>query len=681
MKKLIYLPLIVGVMATTSCATQPKENKIPGVDLANLDTTYSPKNDFYNYATGGWQKNNPLQPEYARFGTFDQLRENNKEQLRILIEELSTGTHQPGTVAQKIADLYKLGLDSVKLNQEGVAPVKSQLDAISNIQDNKQLSQLLGQMARQGVNPFFYLYVDVDPGNSTANLTQFYQGGMSMGDRDYYLLEDDHSKELRQAFLSYIEKLFVLAGYTEKDAKSSAETVLKIQTQLAKIASSREDLRNPVANYNKMSRKDFEAKFKGIDWPVYFDAAGVAAAQEVSVGQIPFMQGIEKVMASQSLADIKTYLTYEVLDGAANYLGDDFEVASFDFYEKAMSGKQEQQPRWKRSLATTNGVLGEAVGQMYVEKYFPPQAKEKMINLVKNLQIALGERIQNLEWMSDTTKAKAQEKLNTFTVKVGYPDKWRDYSALNIDPNASYYQNVQNASQFEWDYMTSQLGKPVDKEKWHMSPQTVNAYYNPTTNEICFPAAILQPPFFYLDADDAVNYGAIGVVIGHEMTHGFDDQGRQFDKDGNLKDWWTEDDAKRFNERAQGLVAQYDSIKVLGDTHANGTFTLGENIADQGGLLVSYAALQNQLAANPELAKQMIDGFTPDQRFFLAYATLWAGNIRDEEILRLTKIDVHSLGKWRVNGALPNIDAFYQAFDVKEGDKMYLSPNDRVVVW
>ncbi|MGL5317969.1 MAG: M13 family metallopeptidase, partial [Bacteroidales bacterium] len=539
MNKLFYLPLIVGVMTTSSCATQQKEKKDTGIDLVNLDTTVSPNSNFYDYATGGWQKSNPLKPEYARFGTFDQLRENNKEQLRLLIEEVSNAAQPQGSVGQKIADLYKAGLDSARLNNEGHAPILSDIEHINSFTDRQQLGRLLGELTKKGISPFFYVYVDVDPGNSSENLMQFYQGGLSMGDRDYYIENDDQTKAIRDAFVEYVTKLFTLAGYSEADATSASESVINTQTLLAKISSSREELRNPVANYNKMSLKDFEAKFKGFNWKDYFSAAGLSAAQELSVGQVTFMQEMGKIVSSLSDKQLKDNLIFALLDVSANYMSDDFETASFDFYQRKMSGKQEQQPRWKRSLETTNSALSEAVGQMYVEKYFPPAAKEKMLKIVDNLEVALGERINNLEWMSDVTKAKAQEKLAAFTVKIGYPDKWRDYTALQIDSVSSYWTNVQNATAFEWDYMVSQLGKPADKAKWHMSPQTVNAYYNPTTNEICFPAAILQPPFFNLAADDAVNYGAIGVVIGHEMTHGFDDQGRQFDKDGNLKDWWT----------------------------------------------------------------------------------------------------------------------------------------------
>lgn len=679
MNKYFYLPLLAGVIATTGCASHQKEQlKNTGIDLANLDTTVIPQNDFYDYATGGWQKRNPLKPEYARFGTFDELRENNKEQLRTLIEGLGATQHPQGSIAQKIADLYNAGLDSTRLNSEGYTPVKSQMEAINGIQSKADLAKAVASLQRKGVPSFFYLFIESDPGNSAMNIAHTYQGGTNMGDRDYYLQDDEQTKQIRAAYLKYIEQLFTLSGYSEADAQKAAQTVLAIETELAKASYSREELRDPIKNYNKTAIKDFVANNKEFAWDLFFDEAGIGNAEFINISQVPFMGSVGKLVEKYPLDDLKTYLTFNLLNASAPYMSDDFVAASFNFYDKTLSGKQEQQPRWKRSLETTNGSLGEAVGQMYVEEYFPPQAKEKMLTLVNNLSDALGQRIQNLEWMSDTTKAKAIEKLGTITVKIGYPDKWRDYSALAISATDSYWDNVENASEFEWDYMISQNEKPVDKEKWHMSPQTVNAYYSPATNEICFPAAILQPPFFYLDADDAVNYGAIGVVIGHEMTHGFDDQGRQFDKDGNLKDWWTADDAKRFEEKTQGLVAQYDSIKVLGDTHANGAFTLGENIADQGGLQVAYTALQNVKAAQPQ---DSIDGFTPEQRFFLSYATLWAGNIRDAEILRLTKIDPHSLGRWRVNGALPNITSFYEAFDVQPGNAMYLAPENRVEIW
>ena len=680
MKKLIYLPLMIGAIVTSGCAGRAVQKSTDGLDLANLDTTVLPGQDFYDYATGGWQKANPLKPEYARFGSFDQLRENNREQLRSLIVELGQQKHAAGTVAQKIGDLYNAGLDSVRLNREGIAPLQQQLDAIAQITDKNQLGTVLGEMHREGIYPFFISYVDADPKNSSMNLLQTYQGGIGLEERDYYLDQDENMKVIREAYVQYIEQLFTLAGYTPEEAKSAATHILDLETALAEASYSQVELRDPNMNYNKMTLEALKKADPAINWDLYLTATGLGTPKEISVGQLPFMSRVNKVIEETPIAVIREYLTFNLLNAAAPYLSDAFSDANFNFYGKTLSGKQEQQPRWKRALATTDGALGEAIGQMYVEKYFPAEAKERMLKLVSNLQTALGERIQNLEWMSDSTKQAAMAKLNAFTVKIGYPDKWRDYGALQIDSNDSYWSSVRKSNQFDWDYMISQNEKPVDKSKWHMSPQTVNAYYNPSSNEICFPAGILQPPFFYMHADDAVNYGAIGVVIGHEMTHGFDDQGRQFDKDGNMNDWWTPEDAAKFSAKTAVLVNQFDSIRVLGDTHANGGFTLGENIADQGGLMVAYQALQKALAENGTTNAQ-IDGFSNAQRFFLSYANLWAGNIRDEEILRLTKIDPHSLGRWRVNGTLPNIETFYEAFPIKEGDAMYRKPEERIVIW
>lgn len=668
-------------MATTGCGTQTKPAEKESLDLrTNLDTVIVPGNDFYDYATGGWQKEHPLKPEYARFGSFDQLRENNREQLRILVEELGQTQHPAGSVAQKIGDLYNGGLDSVRLNSEGAAPVLALLQKVDSIQDNAQLSLVMGEMMRSGVSPFFYLFVDADPKDSGMNILQVYQGGLGMSQRDYYLEDSESMKNIRTEYLKYISKLFRLAGKSESDAQKAADDILKLETELAKGSFTQAELRNPIANYNKMEVAAFANANKAFDWASLLTAANLKDAKAINVQQVPFMNTVAEVVSQTPMDVTKEYLTFNVLKESAPYLSDEFTDANFDFYGKAMSGKQEQQPRWKRSLSTADAALGEAVGKMYVEKYFPAEAKERMLGMVSNLQTALGERLRGLEWMSDTTKQQAIEKLNAFTVKIGYPDKWRDYSALVISPDNSYLQNVMNSSRFEWDYMVNQNEKPVDKAKWHMTPQTVNAYYNPATNEICFPAGILQPPFFYLDAPDAINYGAIGVVIGHEMTHGFDDQGRQFDKNGNLADWWTAEDAEKFNAKTQVLVNQFDSIRVLGDVYANGRFTLGENIADQGGLLISHQALNNVLKQNPA-ANTDKNGFNTDQQFLLAYAGVWAGNIRDEEILRLTKVDPHSLGRWRVNGTLPNLDFFYSAFDVQPSDSMYRAPEERIVIW
>ena len=680
MRKLMVIPLVAaGMVAMSGCSKSPvKETaKVDAINLANLDTTVAPGTDFYQYACGGWIEKNPLKPEYSRFGTFDQLRDNNQEQLRSLIDELGSTPQEAGSVAQKIGSLYEMGLDSVKLNKEGMAPIKEQLEAIQRLGTKADVAKMVAVLHKEGMAPFFALFVDADEKNSSMNIVQLYQAGIGMGDRDYYLLDDEGTVKMRDAYKQFINRLFTLTGASPEQAEAAANAVMKIETGIAEISYSREDLRDSQKNYNKIKLEEFKAKNNPIDWDVYFESMGLMEIEYLDAKQLPFYGALDEFLKNVSIDEQKYYLAFNLLNAAAPYLSDEFVAAEFDFYGKTMSGKQEQQPRWKRSLSTVNGALGEAVGQMYVAKYFPASSKEKMLTLVGNLQKALSERIAGLEWMSDETKAKAQEKLSAFIVKIGYPDKWRDYTALEIKDD-SYWANVCRSNIFEMDYMLAQAGKPVDRSRWGMTPQTVNAYYNPTTNEICFPAAILQPPFFNPDADDAVNYGAIGVVIGHEMTHGFDDQGRNYDKDGNLTDWWTAEDAARFTERADRLVQQYDDIIVVDSVHANGRYTLGENIADQGGLLVSHLAYLNSLNGKTPAP---IDGFTNEQRFYLGYATLWGQNIRPEEILRLTKIDPHSLGKWRVNAALRNIDTFYSAFDIKEGDPMYMMPADRVVIW
>lgn len=678
-KRKMFPFLAAGIVALASCNTPQKEVvKIAAINPANMDTTVAAGTDFYEYACGGWIKNNPLKPEYARFGTFDQLLENNQEQLRVLIEELSATPHEAGSVAGKIGALYAMGLDSTKLNADGVAPIKEELAAINALATKSDVSKMVATLHKEGMAPFFALFVDADEKNSAMNIVQLYQAGIGMGDRDYYLLEDEGSAKMRDAYRAYINKLFTLAGSSPEQADAAVDAVMKIEKAIAEISYGREDLRDSQKNYNKLAYEDFKQIESPLDWDVYFESMGLAGLKELDAKQINFYKDMNKALQNTTVDEQKYYLAFNLLSAAAPYLSDDFVDADFEFYGKVMSGKQEQQPRWKRSLNTVNGALGEAVGEMYVEKYFPASSKEKMLTLVGNLQTALSERINGLEWMSDTTKAKAQEKLAAFTVKIGYPDKWRDYSGLEIKDD-SYWANVRRSNIFDMAYQLADVDKPVDKSRWHMNPQTVNAYYNPTTNEICFPAAILQPPFFNPDADDAVNYGAIGVVIGHEMTHGFDDQGRNYDKDGNLIDWWTAEDAVRFKERADKLVDQYDQIIVIDTLHANGRFTLGENIADHGGLLVAHQAYLNSLKGKETPAP--IDGFTNEQRFFLGYATLWGQNIRPEEIRRRTKIDPHSLGKWRVNAALRNIAPFYAAFDIKEGDLMFMAPADRVVIW
>ena len=675
MRKRMILPLAAGLMFA-GCSNQTA--KVPALDLTNLDTSVAPGDDFYQYACGGWMQKNPLKGEYSRFGSFDLLRENNKEQLKELFLELGKETHETGSVAQKIGDLYNMGLDSVRLNEEGAKPLGALLEDIENLSGKSEICRMAGTMQRTIANPFFGIYVDADMKNSSNNIVYWTQGGIAMGDRDYYIVSDEENKKIREAYKTYIHKLFTLAGYSEKDADRAVKSVMKVENALAKAASSREQLRDPQANYNMLSVKELKAKYNNIDWKEFLNELTLSGLDKINVGQLASLEAVNNIIGTYSERTLKDYLAFYYIDAASSYLSDDFVDANFEFYGKTLSGKEEKTQRWKSALEVPNSLLSEAVSEMYVAKYFSPESKNRMIKLVGDLQEALGQHIDALEWMSDETKVKAKEKLATFYVKIGYPDKWTDYTNLTINPSESYLANIMRAIEFATLDQIKNAGMPVDKDKWYMSPQTVNAYYNPTTNEICFPAAILQPPFFNPEADDAVNYGAIGVVIGHEMTHGFDDQGRQFDKVGNLEDWWTDADAAQFTERAEKLAAQFDAIEVAEGTFANGHFTLGENIADQGGLRVAYTAYRNSLNG---VEPAPIDGFTADQRFYLGYATLWAVNIREAEILRLTRIDPHSLGKWRVNASLRNIETFFNAFDIKEGDPMYLAPEKRVVIW
>ena len=662
----------------TSCAGQKEAKSTSGIDLANMDTTVSAGTDFFRYACGGWNDAHPLTAEYSRYGTFDELFENSQKQLRELIEGLAAQkNNQAGSAAQKIGDLYNMAMDSVTLNKQGAEPVKAMLDKIAGMKDKSEIVPMMTEMAHIGIGTYFHSYVYADPKNSSLNIFQMGQGGINLGEKEYYLDTDSITQNIREQYKLYIGKLFQLAGFSEADAQQKVADVMEIETAIAKVSRSATELRDPEANYHKMSFDELKKTIAGIDWDAYMKGLGIQAPAELNVEQVEPIQEVARLMNTLPLSKHVSYLEYNLLDAAASCLSDDFVAARFDFYGKGLSGRQVNQPRWKRAVNSVNGMLGELVGEMYVEKYFPAAAKERMVKLVKNLQTALGERIDAQEWMSDSTKIRAHEKLATFHVKVGYPDKWKDYSKLEIK-NDSYWANVCRASEWGFNDMYSRIGKPVDKDEWLMTPQTVNAYYNPSTNEICFPAAILQPPFFNMEADDAANYGAIGVVIGHEMTHGFDDQGRQFDKDGNLTDWWAPGDADRFKERAQVMVDFFNKIEVLPGLQANGELTLGENLADHGGLNVAYLAFQN---ATKDAPLGVVDGFTPEQRFFLAYATLWAGNIRDEQIRVYTKSDPHSLGKWRVNGALPHIQAWYDAFHITPSDPLYVAPENRVNVW
>ena len=678
MKKIVLFAATMACMA--SCQNQT--SKTPAIDPANFDLSVAPNVDFYQYATGGWQARNPLKPEYSRFGSFDVIAENNQKRINDLFQEMTKIEAAPGSVEQKISDLYKMGLDSVRLNAEGAAPIEAGVRELLSLTDRDRLTEAVARLHHTVANPFFGVGVQADLMNSDVNALYISQSGLTMGDRDYYL--EPENENIRMAYKEYLKKIFRLAGLPEADIDKAVAGVLSIETKLAEKNWSSVELRNIPAMYNPTKKADFEKAYDAIDWAEYYKTMGIGDFETIIVTTPSAIAAANDLMKNAPIEELRYYLAAQYINAAASYLSDDFINASFDFFGRVMSGKQEQKPRWKRAMSVPNGTLGEAVGEMYVAKYFPAEDKARMTELVKNLQKALSQHIAALDWMSDATKARAQEKLSAFTVKIGYPDKWKDYSTLEIDPAKSYWENIVGANEWYTADNIAKLGKPVDKDEWHMSPQTVNAYYNPTTNEICFPAAILQPPFYNPDADDAVNYGAIGVVIGHEMTHGFDDQGRQFDKDGNMNNWWTEEDAAAFKAKTDVLVKQFDAIEVLPAKdgqpalHANGALCLGENIADQGGLRVAWTAYHNSLEGKEKPAP--IDGFTPEQRFYLGYATLWAQNIRDEEAARLTKLDVHSLGKWRVNATLRNLQTFYDTFGITDGP-MFMPEEERVIIW
>ena len=681
MKIKIMLHAMTFAAVLASCQTNGESSQKSGIDLANLDSTYLPGTDFYMFATGGWQKAHPLTDEYSRYGSFDVLQENNNKQLRELIEGVAAQQNEKGSVAQKIADLYNSAMDSVALNEHGLDEMEAFL-ACDGYQTSAQitqdwLKQVWPKMLRQGVDGLMGFYIGADEKDSKNNILSIVQGGLTLGQKDYYLDQDPETAKIRKAYVAYIRQLVSHVGFGETDAARISDDVMRIETRLAQASKSMTELRDPEANYHKMSYDQLKKDFAGIDWDAYLHIFGISGLKDVIVGQPEAIHEVEKILAEETPEALQNVYLWHAIDMAAGYVDDESRNLSFAFWGTALSGKTQDRPRWKRAVSSVEGCLGEALGQLYVAKYFPPAAKERMEKLVANLQQALGERIDAQDWMSDETKKVAHEKLDAFYVKVGYPDKWTDYSTLQI--GNSYLQNILSCK--EWaiqDMIAKHLNKPVDKDEWYMTPQTVNAYYNPTTNEICFPAGILQPPFFDMEADDAFNYGAIGVVIGHEMTHGFDDQGSKYDKNGNLSQWWTEEDTKRFNERIQVMRDYHDSIEVLPGLHSNGSLTLGENMADHGGLMVAYQAFVNATAQAPLSDK---DGFTPAQRFFLAYANVWGQNIRDEEIRKRVKSDPHSLGKWRVNGQMPHMDAWYEAFGITEQDPMFVPKEKRVTIW
>lgn len=679
MKKItMAAALAVAALAADAQAPAAAQGAVHGVNKADMDMSVRPGDDFYQYAGGGWLKANPMKPEYSSYGVFNDLAETNRKQIRELFENLSKEKHAFGSVGQKVADLYNMAMDSVRLNKEGAAPLQKDLDKVKAFSKKADFTAFIADQHLYKGNPFFGIGVDTDLKNSDLNVMWLSAGTSGLPDRDYYLNTDADSKKKQEAYRAYLSKIFQLSGYKKKEAEKAAKVIYNIEYQFAEAKMSRAEARDYNKLYNIYTIDMLQKNYPAIQWAKYFKLMGVKDVKQVILTEPKVMAVAQKLMSTLSEQDIKYYVAGLIIKSSTSVLSDDFVNANFDFYGRLLNGQKEQKARWKRALGFPNSLLGEAVGELYVSKYFAGESKAKMLKLIDNLRKALATRIANLAWMNDTTKINALVKLNSFTVKVGYPDKWRDYSKLTIDPAKSLYDNVAAATYVETLRNLEKFGKPVDKSEWGMTPQTVNAYYNPTTNEICFPAAILQAPFFDVNADDATNYGAIGVVIGHEMTHGFDDQGRNFNADGNMVDWWTAGDSKRFTAAAEKLAAQFDQITVVGDLKANGHLTLGENIADQGGLRISYDAFKTtqQFQEGKE-----IDGFTPAQRFYLSYGRIWAEHMTEEAIYQQTKSDPHSIGRNRVNATLRNIDTWYDAFGVKEGDKMWLAPAERAIVW
>ena len=673
MKRLTFI--LATALMMTACAGGDAA-KVPAIDKANFDESISLKENFYQWATGGWQKNNPLKPEFSRYGSFDVLRENNEIRINDLFKAMAESTAEMGTVEQKISDLYKMGLDEERLNNEGAEPIREALNEIMNITDRDQVIAMLAKLHTDGVGVFFAAYPAADLADSNMTILYMEQAGLGMGNRDYYI--DEKNADKKAAYRTYLETIFTLAGI-EGDIKKMVEDVIALEDRIAEKHWSNVECRDIQKGYNPFTYEEFKAQFPGLDWDSYFAAFGLNDLKKLVVSQPSSFTNILEVLNTTDVEALRAYVAAHYIDAASNYLSEEFALASFEFFGKTMSGTQEIRPRWKRAMGVPNSILSDAVGQIYVAKYFPESEKARVELMVSNIQKAFSKHIDALDWMSEETKAKAQEKLAAFTVKIGYPNKWKDYSTLSVDPAKSYWANVVEANRWYTADSMSEVGKPVDREKWMMPPQMVNAYYMPTTNEICFPAAILQPPFYNPDADDAVNYGAIGVVIAHEMTHGFDDQGSQFDKMGNMNDWWTKEDREAFEKKTQVLVDQFNAIEVLPGLNADGKFSLGENIADQGGLRLAFTALTDYAWA--EGRPEDIDDFTGEQRFYIGYATLWAQNITDQEKERLTKIDVHSLGINRVNATLRNIQSFYDAFGIAEGDAMFMPIEERVIIW
>ena len=681
MKKRNFIAMMILTTVATGCGEkavetqEPKKEVVPAIELGNMDTSINPADDFFRYCNNNWMKNNPIPEEYSTFGAFTEIDQHNEILIQEIIDEVSKDANAAqGSVAQKIRDFYNAGMDTVAINERGYSELKPYFEMIDNLNDKAQLAVLMGKLHSDGIGGFFGAGGSSDPKNAEMVIMHLYQGGLSLTDRDDYLKEE--TQEMRDKYVEHVAKMFELTGTAPDAAADKAKRILALESEMAKNSMSRVERRDPDKTYNMRTLAELQKSTPNFDWNTYFKNAGAPTIESLNVGMPNYIAALDKIISKTDLETLKDYLRWKVIHGSASMLSSDLDAENFNFYGNYLYGQEVQQPRWRRVLDATSGCLGEAVGQLYVEKHFPAEAKARMLELVGNLRVALGERIKNLEWMSEDTKAKALVKLDAFNVKIGYPDKWKDYSKYEVTPE-SYFENVHRAIRFENERDMAKIGKPVDKDEWFMTPQTVNAYYSPEMNEIVFPAAILQPPFFNMDADDAINYGGIGVVIGHEMTHGFDDQGCKYDEKGNLNNWWTEEDSKKFNERTAQLAKLFDEFQVRG-YQINGQLTLGENIADLGGLNVAWDAYQMTDEAK---ANKSIDGFTPAQRFFISYGTIWRNNSRDKYLERQVVTDVHSPAEARVNRTLGSMPHFYEAFDIPAESKMYIAPEERAAIW
>jgi putative endopeptidase len=658
----------------------PKAGLTPDkfIDPANMDMSVKPGDDFYTYASGTWIKNNPVPAKETRWGSFNVLRDFNIEAVKNLLEEAAASEKAPaGSVERRVGDFYKAAMDSARIEKLGYSPIKADLQKLASLKSKQAVLEEVARARTVGAgSPFFGFYVGQDRKNVEVMIPQFSQGGTTLPDRDYYLKDDARSQKIRAAYKDYIIKLFTLTGTPQAQATANAEAIIRLETELARAQMSRVEMRDPYKTYNKLAVAEFAKSTPSFDWRKLMPLMQVKGQDTVLVNNPSFFVKADSLFQATPLPELKAYLTWNLLKSSASYLSSDFVNASFAF-NQVLTGQKVQTPRWQRMSQLTDGTIGELLGQLYVKEYFTPAAKERMDQLIKNLVKAYEVRIKGLEWMSDETKEKALAKLHAFTPKIGYPDKWETYQGYTISPT-TFFANVKKSNAWSYQDMVNRLGKPVDKTRWGMTPPTVNAYYNPVLNEIVFPAGILQFPFFDPKADDAVNYGGIGAVIGHEISHGFDDSGSQYDKDGYLRNWWSVEDREKFKQLANRIVEQYNAYTVLDTLHVNGKLTLGENIGDLGGLNAAYTAFKMTPQGQ---SSEKIDGFTPDQRFFLAWAQVWRTNILPEAAAQQILVDPHSPGQWRTVGPLINMDAWYKAFDVKPGDKLYVAPEQRIRLW